>query len=411
MFHATPVYDEYSGRRTGFREADRFYGPPTEEVVYARAHEGSHNRQYSAHVRQVRYAEDDGQRAEFQYPAEPRPRQASGPRGQSAADRFLEEFVPEQPPADDEQPLPPSRPESKPVLASEGDDGSRFTPTPTNLPPPSEPESQNRPLAPPQQAPSTVSNQSGYEPPPPNGRHGRTPDYAGPPRRPGPQRRRDRPQEHRMPSRYYRYMSVAARDEHFGRAPSITRSQRSRYEEQRRRIDEAETPQPTTEGDRTYERTYSRDRSVEHAAPDDHFYPSARPAPREYVSVQDRAHHFSPPRYHHYEERRGPPPPMYYPEPEYEYVRVRSEYRQPRPYMAEYRQPGPVRYEPYHDPYVYERPPQRHNSRPEEYYYEDRERDRPLPRRPVHEPEPEPLEPPPVGVKIEVATPAPGVPE
>ncbi|KAH6611656.1 hypothetical protein C7974DRAFT_419099 [Boeremia exigua] len=30
MFHSAPVYDEYSGRRTGFREADRFYGPPTE---------------------------------------------------------------------------------------------------------------------------------------------------------------------------------------------------------------------------------------------------------------------------------------------------------------------------------------------------------------------------------------------
>ena len=78
--------------------------------------------------------------------------------------------------------------------------------------------------------------------------------------------------------------------------------------------------------------------------------------------------------------------------------------------MGEYRQPGPARYhEPYHDPYVYERPPpQRYNSRPEEYvYYEDRERERPPPRRPVHEPEAEPLEPPPVGVKVEVATPAP----
>lgn len=211
-------------------------------------------------------------------------------------------------------------------------------------------------------------------------------------------------------------MSVAARDDHFGRAPSITRSQRSRYEEQRRRIDEAETPQPTTERDRTYEPPYSRDHSVDHASPEDHFYPPARPAPRDYVSVQDRNHHFSPPRYHRYEDLRGPPQPIYYDDPygqqEYEIVRVRDGYRQPRPYMGDYRQPG-ARYEPYHDPYIYERgPPHRYDSRPEEYvYYEERQRDRPLPRRPVNEPDAEPLEPPPVGVKIEVATPAPGVHE
>lgn len=217
-----------------------------------------------------------------------------------------------------------------------------------------------------------------------------------------------------MPSRYYRYMSVAAREDPYGRAPSITRSQRSRYEEQRRRIDEAETPKPTTERDRAYEPTYSREHSGDHASPE-HFYPPARPEPRGYVSVQDRTHHFSPPRYHRYDDPRGPPPPVYYDDgygqPEYEIVRVRGDYRQPRPYMGDYRQPAPVRYEPYHDPYMYDRPPpQRYNSRPEEYvYYEDRERERPPPRRHVNEPEAELAEPPPVGVKIEVATPAPGI--
>lgn len=409
MYHAGPAYDEYTGRRTGFRESERFYGPPPEDIIYTRPHDGGHSRQYSSHLRQVRYA-DEG--TEHHYSAEGRPREASGPRGQSAADRFLEEFVPEQPPASEEQPPPPPRPDSKPsVSAHEGEDGSRYTPPPPNPPPPGETESQQRPLPAPQPAPSTVSNQSRYEPPP-NGRHIPTPDSVGPPRRPAPQRRRDRPHENRMPARYYRYMSVAARDEPYGRAPSITRSQRSRYEEQRRRIDEAETPQPTTERDRAYEPTYSREHSVDHPSPEGHFYPPARPAPREYVSIQDRAHHFSPPRYHRYDEPRGPSAPYYddYGPPEYEIVRVRGDYRQPRPYMGEYRQPGPARYhEPYHDPYVYERPPpQRYNSRPEEYvYYEDRERERPPPRRPVHEPEAEPLEPPPVGVKVEVATPAP----
>jgi hypothetical protein len=418
VFHAGPVYDEYSGRRTGFRESERFYGPPPEDIVYARPHEGGHSRQYSSHLRQIRYAEDDGQRPEYHHTSEARPRDASGPRGQSAADRFLEEFVPEQPPASEQQPLPPARPDSKPsVSAQEGDDNSRYTPPPPNPPPLSEPESQHRPLAAPQPAPSTVSNGSRYEAPPPNGRHIPTPDSLGPPRRAAPQRRRDRPHEQRMPSRYYRYMSVAARDEPYGRAPSITRSQRSRYEEQRRRIDEAETPQPTTERERAYEPAYSRDHSVDHAVPEDSFYPQPRPPPRDYVSVQDRAHHISPPRYHRYDEPRGPPPPMYYDDygqPEYEFVRVRGDYRQPRgPYMGDYRQPGPARYEPEHYPYIpisYERPPnQRYNSRPEEYvYYEERER--PLPRRPALEPEAEIAEPMHPGIKVEVATPAP-IPE
>ncbi|KAJ4355193.1 hypothetical protein N0V95_003153 [Ascochyta clinopodiicola] len=403
VFHAGPVYDEYSGRRTGFREAERFYGPPAEEIVYA-----GHGRQYSSHLRQVRYAEDDGQRHGYHYPTEARPREASGPRGQSAADRFLEEFVPGQPPASEGQ-LPPPRPDSKPSVSAHDDDDSRYTPPPPNQPTPSEPESQHRPLTVPQSVPSTVSNGSGYQVPPSNGRHNPTPDSVGAPRQPMPQRRRDRPHEQRMPSRYYRYMSVAARDDSHGRAPSITRSQRSRYEEQRRRIDEAETPQPTTERDRAYELPYSRDHSVDHASPEESFYPPVRPPPRGYVSVQDRAHHISPPRYHRYDEPRGPPP-MYYDEygqPEYEIVRVRGDYHQPRPYMGDYRPAGPARYEPYHDPYMYERPPpQRYNSRPDEYVYEDRPRER-LPRRPAHEPEAEPLEPPPVGIKVEVATPAP----
>ena len=413
LIHSGPVYDEYSGRRTGFRETERFY-PPPEEIVYARPHEGGHNRQYSSHIRQVRYAEDDGQHLEYHYAAESRPREVSGPQGQSAADRFLEEFEPGQPPTNELQPLPSLRPDSKPsISAQEDDNGSRYTPPPPNPPLPSEPENQHHPLVAPQPAPSTVSNQSRYEAPP-NGRHIPTPESVGPPRRPAPQRRRDRPHEHRAPSRYYRYMSVAARDDAYGRAPSITRSQRSRYEEQRRRIDEAETPQPTTERDRTYEPIYTRDHSVDHVPPEEAFYPPARPPPRDYVSIQDRAHHFSPPRYHRYDEPRGPPQPMYYDDygrPEYEIVRVRSgDYRQPRPYMGDYRQSGPARYETYHDAYVYERPPhQRYSNYPGEYvYHGDRERERPLPRRPVDAPEAEPLEPPlPVGIKVEVATPAP----
>ncbi|KAJ4372117.1 hypothetical protein N0V83_003890 [Neocucurbitaria cava] len=226
------------------------------------------------------------------------------------------------------------------------------------------------------------------------------------PRRAGPHRRRDRPHEQRMPSRFYRYMSVA-RDDPYGRASSMSRSQSRRYEEQRRRIDQQETPQPTT--DRDYEPAYSRDPSIDQPSPEDGFYPQARQQPREYVSVQDRLHPYSPPRYR-YDEPRGPQPVYVdeYGQPlhEYEIIRVRGDHRQPRGSYMTHQSP---RYEQEHYQYVpvsYERPPpQRHSSRPEEYmYYEERER--PLPRRPIPEADSEIYEPAPPDIKLE-GTPAP----
>jgi hypothetical protein len=210
-----------------------------------------------------------------------------------------------------------------------------------------------------------------------------------------------------MPSRYYRYMSVAretreTREDPY-RAPSISRSQSRRYEEQRRRIDQQETPQPGM--DARYDGApRSRDHSVDQ--PDD-VYP-AGPHARDYVSIQDRSYAFSPPRY--FNEPRGPAPVYVdeYGQPvhEYEIVRVRGDTRPPRPYAHA----APAHYGPDY-PYapVYDRPPTQRYDRPGEYvYYEERERQRPLPRRPAFEAEAEPFEQQ-VGIKVEGATPGPGL--
>jgi hypothetical protein len=385
VIHAGPAYEEYSGRRTAFREQERYFGPPPEEVICTHPREGSRgSREYSAYPRQVRYYEEDDHRPEYRYMNERRSRDASPPQGQSAADRFLTENepplpqVPLQPEAEAPTPPPP-----------ESEDGTRYTPPPPDAPVATGANAPIRPLAPPHpRAPSTVSNGSRYDE---YRSSGHMPGPSGPPRRGGSQRRRDRPQ----PNRHQRYMSVA-RDDPYGRGSSMSRSQSRRYEEQRRRIDQQETPQPNAESD--YEPTYSREQSVDQPMQDDGFYPPARRHPRNYVSVQDRLHPYahSPPRYR-YDEPRGPQH-VYVDEYGYEVIRVP---RQP-PYMSHY----PPRYEPDYQyvPVQYERPPpQRYNSRPgpEEYmYYEERER--PLPRRPAPDAESEVYEPPPPGPEIKV---------
>ncbi|KAF2035974.1 hypothetical protein EK21DRAFT_53471 [Setomelanomma holmii] len=406
IVHSGPAYGEYTGRRTVFREQERIYGPPPEEVVYARPRDGSHGREYSSYSRQARYYDDEDQPAEYRFVREAHSRDGAPARGQSAADRFLDDFVPGQSSGNDAvPPLPAQQQEAQdPVIAPDAPDGVRFaSPPPTGANAARELDLAPRALAPPHpRAPSTVSNGSRYEEYHPNARYIPAPDSGGLPRRPGPHRRRDRPHEHRMPSRYYRYMSVA-RDEPYGRGPSMSRSQSRRYEEQRRRIDQQETPQPNAEFE--YEPAYSRDHSVDHAPPEERFY--SRPAAREYVSVQDR-YPYSPPRGFRYDEQRGPQS-VYVDEYGQEVVRVRGEPRHSRgPYMS---YPQPARYEPERYEYVpvpYERPPpQRYNSRGEFVYYEERERerDRTLPRRPAPAPEvePEPYEQPGPDIKVESA--------
>ncbi|KAH7086947.1 hypothetical protein FB567DRAFT_526606 [Paraphoma chrysanthemicola] len=413
IVHSGPAYGEYTGRRTVFREQERMYGPPPEDIVYAHPREGSHGREYGTYSRQARYYDEEDQPSEYRFVREHHSRDGPPARGQSAADRFLEDFVPGQAAADEAIP-PPSAPQpedKEPGTAPEAPEGVRFvSPPPPGPAIPKEAELAPRPLAPPQhpRAPSTVSNGSRYDDYHSNTRYLPAPDSGGPGRRAGPHRRRDRPHEQRMPSRYYRYMSVA-REEPYGRGPSMSRSQSRRYEEQRRRIDQQETPQPNAEYD--YEPAYSRDASVDHASPEERIYPRA--AAREYVSVQDRLYPYSPPRERYYEPRSSQP--VYYDEYGHEVVRLRGEPRHSRgPYMS---YPPPARYEPERYEYVpvpyheRERPhPPRYNNRGEIMYYEERERA--LPRRPAPAPEtePEPYEQAGPEIKVETA-PVPMPPE
>ncbi|KAI4658483.1 uncharacterized protein J4E79_006889 [Alternaria viburni] len=265
-----PTYEDYTGRRTAFREQERFYGPP-EDVVYAHPREGSHgSREYSAYPRQARYYEEDDHRPEYRFMNERQSRDASPPQGQSAADRFLAENEPP-------QPQPQSEVDAA-APAQENGDGPRYTPPPPEAPAPADATAPVRPLAPPHpRAPSTVSNNSRYDDYQPNGYRMPMSGPSGPPRRAGPQRRRDRPNDNRGPSRYQRYMSVA-REDPYGRGSSMSRSQSRRYEEQKRRIDQQETPQPNAEPD--YEPAYSREHSLDQSVQDEGFYPPARRHPR-----------------------------------------------------------------------------------------------------------------------------------
>lgn len=417
-----PMYEEYHEPQRYYRERESFYHPAHSGVVYAQPREGVHIQDYDPYSRQVRYVEDDGGRPEYRYVRQPASREPSLHRGQSAADRFLEEFVPRQPPTiekDEPAIAPPA--DTKPAPAeTDLDDGSRYTPPPPNLPAAEEAaDLLHPPLRPAARtAPSTISNGSRYEEHRPGSRQVPTPDSGRGPRRPGPHRRRDRYHDH-LPSRYYRYMSVA-RDEPYSRGASMSRSQSKRYEryeEQRRRIDQQETPQPNA--DRDYEMAYSRDHSVDQGPPDEAPY-QVRQAPREYVSVQDRLHAYSPPRYRYapYAEDSRPPP-VYVDEygqlRQYEIIRVP---RDPRPARGPYLPHPPasryMEHEPEHVQYVpvsYDRPlPQRYESRPDYLYYDEgeREMERPPPaaRRPAFEPESS-YEPPPAEIKVESTAPVP----
>ncbi|KAF2187107.1 hypothetical protein K469DRAFT_570881 [Zopfia rhizophila CBS 207.26] len=426
---AGPPYEEYHGRRALYREHEPFYGPDPDDVIYACPREGLHAQEYGPYLHEVRYRDDGGRRSEYRVVKESEMREQSPPSsGKAEADRFLREFVPGEPsiskPVEQES---GSQPETKlPGTEADLDDGSRYTPPPPTVLPPA--DSQMDPTrsleALHHTAPSTVSNGSRYEEYRPNSRLVQTPDSGGALRRHGPHRRRDRAHHDYVPSRYYRYMSVA-RDEPYARGASMSRTQSrryERYEEQRRRIDQQETPHP----DRDYDPTYSRDQSVDQGPPDDPYYHQIRHAPREYVPVQESLHPYSPARYRYTgppEDARGPP--IYvakYGQPvhEYEIIRVPRDPRQPRP---QYLSHPPARYVPEHHsdhiqyvPVPYDRAPPTHlprgadprYDRPSSYvYYEEREMP---PRRPEFEPEGEPYDPPEV-VTAETKPPVAAAPE
>lgn len=399
---AEPVYDDYQERRPLYHDEEAYYRSTRDEIVFAHPRTGRYEGEPRPVSRHVRYVEDNVRHPGHQLREEPGSIGPSPVDGKSAADRFLDEFVPNQPAHGGEGQGAPRLEVHQPVAVNpETDDGSRYSP-PSNFAVPEGITEQRRSNVPNRTA-STVSNGSRNDEHRSSGRQIPTPDSARGSRRPGPQRRRDRYHDH-VPSRYYRYLG-AARDEPYIRGASMSRSQSKRYEEQRRRIDQQETPQPGAEQDPTYSRDQSLDRGV---AEEPH--QPRRPA-QDYVSVQDRLHPYSPPRYRYSENRyldesRSGRPPMYvdeYGQPldEYEIIQVPREHRPLRQSYGRY-----VEYEPEHHvqyvPVSYERPRPRHYQGVPEYVYQEREGPLP-PRRPVYEPE----EPPPPTIKVENAPPVP----
>ncbi|KAF2874754.1 hypothetical protein BDV95DRAFT_514579 [Massariosphaeria phaeospora] len=416
-----PAFEEYHGRRPLYQEHGTVYEPGSGEYVYTHPREGAQAQEYEHAPRHARYLEDDGRQPESRL-EEPRAREHNPPRGKSDAERFLEDFIPDQHPRAGATQDSPSQTVPKPsVVEADVDDGSCYTPPPA-LPAGGDVVDLHRALpAGLHTAPSTVSNGSRYEELRANGRHIPALDPAGGTRRAGPHRRRDRPQE-QLPSRYYRYMSVA-RDDPYGRSSSVNRSHSKRYEryeEQRRRIDQQETPQPNTERD--HEPPYSRDQSVDQGPVDDAYYPPARRVPREYVPVQDRLHPYSPPhvRYTGPLEDTYGPPPVYVdeygrPVDNYEIIRVPRDHRQARgsyvPHAAHNRYVEHDLDRVQYVPVAYDRhQSQRYGDQAEPYvYYEEMERPPPQ-RRPVFEVEAETAyEPPPPEIQIEGAPSAGGL--
>lgn len=382
---AGPTYDDYQERRPLYRDEDTYYRSTREDIVFAQPRGGRFDSEQRPVSRHVRYVEDDIIRPGHSL------REESGSIGPSpvnektAADRFLNEFAPRQPahgPVG--QGAPRVEVHQPRVAGPDPEDGSQYTPPPPDFVVSEGAPNQNHTMVPPHRTASTASNSSRHDEHRSSGRQIPTPDNTPGLRRPGPQRRRERYQDH-VPSRYFKYMG-AARDEPYSRGASMSRSQSKRYEEQRRRIDQQETPQPGAE----HEPTYSRDQSVERG-PIDEPRRQLRRQPQEYVSVQDRLHPYSPPRYRYADEPRGGPPPVYVDEygrplDEYEVVHVPRE-----PRRASYASHAHGRYvecEPERIEYVpYERSlPRQYESRYERVYYEGRERPLP-PVRPTYESE------------------------
>ncbi|KAJ4296206.1 hypothetical protein N0V90_006251 [Kalmusia sp. IMI 367209] len=385
---AGPIHSDYQERHPMYRDQEGYYRTTRDEVVFAHPRAGRFEQEYRPASRHVRYLEDDNRRPRHQTREEAGSLGPSPVNGKSAADRFLDEFVPGLP---SNGSIDQGVPDLQAVAAEpDADDGSRYTPPPPNLIVPDEGPDPRQSNAPPlRSAPSTTSNGSRYDESRPSGRQIPTPDPNRGLRRPGPHRRRDRYHDH-VPSRYFRYTGVP-RDEPYSRGASMSRSQSKRYEEQRRRIDQQETPQPNADTDLTY----SRDHSVEQGPIDDPPYHPRRP-PQEYVSVQDRLQPYSSPRYRYAsytEEARGPP--VYvdkYGQPldEYEFIPVPRDSRPPRASYATHSQGRYVDYEPEHVQYVpvaYDRPLRRHyEAEPEYVFVEGRERVLP-PRKQLYEPE------------------------
>lgn len=387
---AVTLHDDNEEREPSYRDGEAYYRSSRDEVVFAQPRTGRFEPEYRHVPRYARYVKDESRHHRFQLRTESETLGPSPVNEKSAADHFLDEFVPNQ---STNRPEGPGAPRvgihQPPSIGQDPEDGSRFTPPPANIIAPGGILDQHRPNIPHRTA-SSASNGSRNDDHNLSTRRVPTPDSILGLRRPGPYRRRDRYHEH-VPARYHRYMGTS-RDEPYSRGTSMSRSQSKRYEEQRRRIDQQETPQPGGEQDSTF----SRDQSVERVPADDPPYHSRHP-PREYVSVQDRLHPYSPPRLRyadsHYDDApHSDPAPRYIDEygrplDDYEVIQVPREPR--RASHTSHSHGRYVGYQPDRLQYIplsYDRSlPGQHESDYDHVYYEGRERHLP-PRRPLYEP-------------------------
>ncbi|KAF2200406.1 hypothetical protein GQ43DRAFT_418066 [Delitschia confertaspora ATCC 74209] len=407
--HANGRDEEFPRRAPLYREREESYRPASASVVYVSdLTEEYKGHVYGPYMQEVRPRDDSYRRPEHHIPRDAVVREPSPSRARAEADRFLDEFDPVT--STNTARKAPGAPGGLRSGGMESDlgDGSRYIPPPVTAPPRTGDQSGAAgPIGAQTQAhPPTLSNGPRYEECRPNG-NGRAvprPDSTGTSRRNGPNRRRDRPHYDYVPSRYYRFMSVSRDEPPSSRSLSRTQHRRySRYEEQRRRLDQAETPQPNLETD--YDRVYSRDQSLDRGHPGDRYYNQALDVSHEYRPIDADPRPIR--------DRYGAglsmePAPIFVNEygqrvQGYEVIRIHdpippgSEYaaRHTARYAPEYG-PNPIQYA----PVAYDRAPPPHGPRSADSRYYERERPyvyyentETRPRRPTYEPEGEMMEP------------------
>ena len=343
MIRDADSYEQFQERNPLYRDREEFFQPGPDGVLYTRhPHGGYQPDEYRPFLQEFRRRDNEPRRSSgYHVVREADPHESLPSTLKTEAEQFLDDFDPMDHSNRKGMDEPGIIGEAKPASnEAEFDDGSRYTPPPANAPvPPTDVSGPQRaPAAPVPALPSSQASGPRFEEYRSDGRQIPTPDSGGAPRKSGSLRRRDRPHDY-VPSRYYRYMTVARDEQPYPRSVSRTQSRRySRYEEQKRRLDQADTPQANPDAD--YDRGYSRDHSLDRQA--EPAYHNIRHGSREYIPIEDPAGSYPPV---HYRVAPGPPhgaPPSYvdqYGQP-VELVRV---HRDPRPYVGH---PPTTRYVP-----------------------------------------------------------------
>jgi hypothetical protein len=347
-------YESIQERGPLYREQEEFYPHAPEGMIYTAQPPATYPvDDYGPYVGELRPRDEASRRPEYREAIDADVQEPGPSRARLAAEQFLDQFELRETSTNRAKRESGGQGEPNPASnGSELDDGSRYSPPPAveSLRPTNQLDP-GQSLAVPSQAPlGGASNGSRYTEYRSVGRQVPRPDSVGTPGRTGSLRRRERPQHDYISSRYYRYMTVARDEPPYSRSNSRTQSRRySRYEEQRRRLDQEETPQPNQEME--YERGYSPDRNMDRGHLERSYRP-ARPGLREYVPIgEDPQVPYPPVRYRFTAGPALDPPPEYVdqygrPVHEYELVPVHRDTRTPR---VEHGPHAPTRYVPEQD--------------------------------------------------------------